>query len=92
MITRQEYTEEIKRLLNAELSEEDRTNMIAELSIEYLRNVHSRALGCHCICLAFNAENSLAVMLGKSIPYGDIAYFHALKKWGLMDDDNNPTI
>ena len=53
---------------------------------------HIRALACHCECLGMNAENSFAACIGKQIPYSDDSYIATMQKWGLIDEEGNPTI
>jgi predicted metalloendopeptidase len=69
--------------------------MEMEAKIEALTKVlelHSRVLGCFCECLAMNAENSVAVMEGRGIPYPDAHYYEVMQKWNILDNKGNPTI
>jgi len=58
---------------------------ILESHEEALR-IHSRALACHCECLAMNAANCAAVCDGRVNPYNDMHYFMAMKKWELINE------
>ena len=53
-------------------------------------DIHSRALACHCECLAMNAENCTAATIGNGIPYDQHHYFSVMKKWNLVDDELKP--
>lgn len=64
----------------------------AESVIRNLRNIHSRALACHCECLGMNAENSLAVCGNYQPPYNDAAYYSVMQKWGLVNDKGEPIL
>lgn len=59
---------------------------------ENMLELHTCALACHCECLGMNAENSFAICLGKNIPYDNDSYIIAMRKWGLIDEEGNPTI
>lgn len=57
-----------------------------------IHDLHARAIGCHCECMGMNSENMLAAIANQSPPYNDKSYFQVMRKWGLIDDGNNPII
>jgi len=57
-----------------------------------LMEIHARALACHCECLGMNAENSLAIYLGKTVPHSEDCYLITMQKWKLIDKEGKPTI
>ena len=68
---------------------ESRECMQVHTNILYL---HIRALACHCECLGMNAGNMWAAIRDESPPYSNESYNIVLRKWGLMDDNDNPLI
>ena len=68
------------------------TLQIAELAIEHFRTIHSRAIACHCECLAMNAENCYAACRSSRPPYRDADYHAVMQKWGLINEKGEPLI
>ena len=77
--------------MSEEINLSENTRRILE-AYTYALQTHAYALACHAECLGMNAENTMACILGKSIPYSDDSYLIALKKWGLTNEEGNPII
>lgn len=54
--------------------------------------IHSRALAAHCECLAMNAEDCAAIVMGSTPPYTAINYAKVLEKWKIIDEEGKPLI
>ena len=65
--------------------------MAAKAQME-IYDIHARATGCHCECMGMNADNMNAMMLGKPIAYDNKVYDEVMRKWGMVDEGNNPII
>jgi len=92
-------TEEIlrKRMLgilheNPVFHPENLAMEMAALAIEHFRTIHSKALACHCECLAMNAENCYAACRSSRPPYRDAEYYAVMQKWGLINEEGEPLI
>jgi hypothetical protein len=59
---------------------------------QQMLQIHSRALACHCECMAMNAENCHRATLGQSVAYPDESYIECMKKWGMIDEKGEPLI
>ena len=53
--------------------------------------LHARTLACHCECLAYNAANMCAAMESGHAVFGREHYIEAMAKWGLVDNNGQPT-
>jgi len=67
-------------------------NDFEKLEILAMYQIHARALACHCECLAMNAENCNRATLGQSIAYDADAYIIVMRKWGMIDENNQPSV
>ena len=57
-------------------------------SLQYMYDLHARAMIAHCKCLGMNAENCLAVSRNEYPPYSDSDYNMVLFEFGLVDKNN----
>jgi putative NADH-flavin reductase len=58
-----------------------------------MMELHARTLAAHCECLAMNADNCIAAIVGGApIPHDSLAYAEVLRKWSIIDEKGQPLI
>jgi hypothetical protein len=87
-----EAIENAVQQMRDECYEEKYRTMVGTEAHIMLLEIHSRALACHCECLAMNAENMWAAIANATPPYTQKAYLSIMVKWGLVDEKGMPTI
>lgn len=77
---------DIPKLIAEEVSRQ------VENSIARALNSHTKALACHCECLAFNSANMAAAIQNGGAIYGEDVYWQVMQKWGLVNEKGEPLI